>query len=288
MIGSLRGTLLERNQLNEVLVEVVGVGYRVTVSPATVVELGEPDDEVFLYIHHHRREDAETLYGFPTRDERVCFEALLGAHGVGPALALAILSVHAPGALRQVLAEDDLSALCLVPGVGKKTAARLLVELKSRLDIPELDLTVAVPGAARRRRPSRPPPRPGPTCARPSPASATNPTRSWPCSASCPTATTRPPCCAAPCSASPWARPGDRGPPPHVRRRSRHPSPAVFRSGLRAARQELRAGSARRLHLVADPDEADLLDLPDLAGGAGGGGALEAALGPLHHLRRSR
>jgi len=149
MIGSLRGTLLERSQLNEVLVEVMGVGYRVTVSPATVVELGEPDDEVFLYIHHHRREDAETLYGFRSRDERVCFEALLGAHGVGPALALAILSVHAPIALRQVLAEDDLSALCLVPGVGKKTAARLLVELKSRLDIPDLDLSVpaGAPGA---------------------------------------------------------------------------------------------------------------------------------------------
>ena len=148
MIGSLRGTLLERSQLNEVLVEVMGVGYRVTVSPATVVELGDPDDEVFLYIHHHRREDAETLYGFRSRDERVCFEALLGAHGVGPALALAILSVHAPIALRQVLAEDDLSALCLVPGVGKKTAARLLVELKSRLDIPDLDLSVPDTGTA--------------------------------------------------------------------------------------------------------------------------------------------
>lgn len=148
MIGSLRGTLLERNQLNEVLVEVAGIGYRVTVSPATVVALGEPDDEVFLYIHHHRREDAETLYGFRSRDERVCFEALLGAHGVGPALALAILSVHAPGALRQVLAEDDLSALCLVPGVGKKTAARLLVELKSRLDIPELELSVPSVGGS--------------------------------------------------------------------------------------------------------------------------------------------
>ncbi len=144
MIGSLRGTLLERSQLNEVLIEVLGVGYRVTVSPATVVELGDRDDEVFLYIHHHRREDAETLYGFRSRDERVCFEALLGAHGVGPALALAIMSVHAPGALRQVLADDDLAALCLVPGVGKKTAARLLVELKSRLDIPELDAAVPV------------------------------------------------------------------------------------------------------------------------------------------------
>ena len=140
MIGSLRGTLLERSLLNEVLVEVAGIGYRVTVAPATVVQLGEPGSDVFLYIHHHLREDAQTLYGFPTRDERVCFEALLGAHGVGPSLALGILSVHAPGALRQVLLDDDLAALCLVPGVGKKTAARLLVELKSRLEVPELDL----------------------------------------------------------------------------------------------------------------------------------------------------
>ncbi len=139
MIGSLRGTLLERWGAGEVLVEVAGVGYRVTVTPTTVVELGDPGDEVFLYVHHHRREDAETLFGFRGRDERVCFEALIGAHGVGPSLALGILAVHSPTALQQVLADDDLAALCLVPGVGKKTAARLLVELKARLDIPGLD-----------------------------------------------------------------------------------------------------------------------------------------------------
>jgi holliday junction DNA helicase RuvA len=140
MIGSLRGRLLERWGDGEVLVEVGGVGYRVTVTPTTVVELGEPGDDVFLYVHHHRREDNETLFGFLGRDERVCFEALLGAHGVGPALALAILAVHSPAALQRVLADDDLAALCLVPGVGKKTAARLLVELKARLDVPGLDL----------------------------------------------------------------------------------------------------------------------------------------------------
>ena len=102
--------------------------------------------EVFLHIHHHRREDAETLYGFLRADERLAFEALLGAHGVGPSLALAILSVHPPAALQRVLAADDLDALCLVPGVGKKTAARLLVELKSRLDVPGLD-AAAVAGS---------------------------------------------------------------------------------------------------------------------------------------------
>ncbi len=151
MIGSLRGILAERNG-GEVLIEVVGVGYRVTVTPATVVALGELGDEVFLHIHHHYREDLQTLYGFRTRDERMCFEALISAHGVGPALALAILGVHDPAGLQRVLATDDLAALCLVPGVGKKTAQRLLVELKERLDSPVVDLTAAhavgTPGAA--------------------------------------------------------------------------------------------------------------------------------------------
>lgn len=136
MIGSLRGTLLDRSVGGQVLVEVAGVGYRVTAGPATVARLGDVGSEVFVWVHHHVREDAQTLYGFAGRDEREAFEALLGAHGVGPALALGILSVHSPRALHRVLAEDDVGALCLVPGVGKKTAARLLIELKSRLDVP--------------------------------------------------------------------------------------------------------------------------------------------------------
>lgn len=143
MIGSLRGALLERSAA-EVLVEVGGVGYRVTVTPSTAVALGDVGDDVFVHVHHHVREDAVTLYGFARRDERVCFEALLGAHGVGPALALAILSVHEPEALRRVLLDDDINALCLVPGVGRKTAARLLIELKSRLEVPDVDLAAAV------------------------------------------------------------------------------------------------------------------------------------------------
>jgi Holliday junction DNA helicase RuvA len=152
MIGSVRGSLLERWGDGELLVEVREVGYRITVTPTTVVEAGEPGDDVFLYIHHHRREDAETLYGFLRRDELHCFEALIGAHGVGPTLALAILAVHSPIALQRVLADDDLAALCLVPGVGKKTAARLLVELKARLDLPGIDLAAT---AARETEPGR-------------------------------------------------------------------------------------------------------------------------------------
>lgn len=134
MIGSLRGALLDRWGA-EALIEVAGVGYRVTTTPTTSVELGEVGAEVFVYVHHVVREDSLTLYGFLTADERATFEALLGAHGVGPSLALAILGVHPPASLRRVLADEDLAALCLVPGVGKKTAQRLLVELSSRLDL---------------------------------------------------------------------------------------------------------------------------------------------------------
>jgi holliday junction DNA helicase RuvA len=148
VIGSLRGRLLDRGAADgaagEVLLEAGGVGYRVIVAPTTAVALGDVGDEVFVWVHHHVREDAHTLYGFGGRDERITFEALLGAHGVGPSLALAILSVHDPVALARILAEDDVGALCLVPGVGKKTAARLLVELKSRLHVPEVDPRVAV------------------------------------------------------------------------------------------------------------------------------------------------
>ncbi len=146
MIGSLRGTLLDRDA-SELIVEVGGLGYRVQVTPATAVGVGEVGGEVFVHVHHAVREDAQTLYGFPTADERRVFETLIGTHGVGPALGLAILSVHDPAGLRAVLAADDVAALCLVPGVGKKTAARLLVELKSRLDLPEVDLTASTVAA---------------------------------------------------------------------------------------------------------------------------------------------
>ena len=143
MIGSIRGVLLDRMPSGEVTVEVGGVGYRAVVSPRTMADLGELGSPAFLYTHLHVREDAMVLYGFATRDERVCFEALIGAHGVGPALALAILSVHTPSALRRALLDDDVAALTLVPGVGKKTAARLMLDLKTRLEVPDLEVLPA-------------------------------------------------------------------------------------------------------------------------------------------------
>jgi Holliday junction DNA helicase RuvA len=146
MIGSVRGTVIERSASGEALVEVGGVGYRVLV-PISAVSGLHAGSPAFLFTHLHVREDAMVLYGFPTRDERDTFEALIGATGVGPKLALAILSVHAPVALRRCLATDDLDALTLVPGVGNRTAQRLLVELKSRLEVPDLDLA-ASPGVS--------------------------------------------------------------------------------------------------------------------------------------------
>jgi Holliday junction DNA helicase RuvA len=137
MIGRLRGLLVHRSHRGEVVLDVGGVGYRISVSPATAVALGNIGDEVVVHTHLHVREDALTLFGFATADGRDCFESLLGAHGVGPGLALAILSTHGPDELRRVVLEGDLDSLTLVPGVGRKTAARLLLELKSRLDVPD-------------------------------------------------------------------------------------------------------------------------------------------------------
>ncbi|MEM8905825.1 MAG: Holliday junction branch migration protein RuvA [Actinomycetota bacterium] len=138
MIGTLRGTLLAREDA-EVTIEVAGIGYRVKVAPTLSIALGEPGDEVFVFTHHHVKEDSQALYGFRTLDERRTFEALIAAPKVGPTLAQSILSVHEPTALRLVVADDDIAALCLVPGVGRKTAARLLIELKTRLDLPDGD-----------------------------------------------------------------------------------------------------------------------------------------------------
>ncbi len=143
MIGSLRGSVIDRDGPSDkssaqVLLEVQGVGYRLTVTAATLSALSAGGD-AFLYVHHHFWEADQKLFGFATRDERDAFEGLLTAHKVGPALALAVLGTYSPPRLAQVLADDDVDALCAVPGVGKKTAQRLLVDLKSVLVLPVLD-----------------------------------------------------------------------------------------------------------------------------------------------------
>jgi holliday junction DNA helicase RuvA len=140
VIGLLRGPVVLRTGEGEVIVDAAGVGYRVTVTPATAAALVGAGAQVeqMLFVHTHVREDAIVLYGFAHDDERRCFEVLLGSHGVGPALALSIMAIFSPAALSTAVLEDDLDTLCTVPGVGRKTAARLLIELKSRLDLPDL------------------------------------------------------------------------------------------------------------------------------------------------------
>jgi Holliday junction DNA helicase RuvA len=149
VIGLLRGPTVMRTGEGEVIVDVGGVGYRVTVTPATAATLvtAGPKVDQMLYVHTHVREDAIVLYGFAHDDERRCFEVLLGSHGVGPALALSIMALLSPAALSTAVLEDDLDTLCTVPGVGRKTAARLLIELKSRLDLPDLSFDQASIGA---------------------------------------------------------------------------------------------------------------------------------------------
>ena len=144
MIGSLRGTLLDRDLTGSVLLDVNGVGYEVQCTGPTAATLGDLGADVFLRVHTRVREDAITLYGFSGADERRCFDALIGAHGVGPNLALALLTMHSPTALRQIIAMEDTDALAAVPGVGKKTAARLLVELKAKFDMTFDDETVNI------------------------------------------------------------------------------------------------------------------------------------------------
>jgi holliday junction DNA helicase RuvA len=133
MIGLLRGRLLEKRP-NQVILDVGGVGYLVAVPLSTFAALGELHAEVTLLIHTHVREDALALYGFLSAREKHFFELLLGASGVGPSLALKILSGMNVEDLVPAIRTGDLVRLTKIPGVGRKTAERIIVELKDRLE----------------------------------------------------------------------------------------------------------------------------------------------------------
>lgn len=133
MIGWLSGQIMAVEPEGELLVDVGGVGYRVTVPPSVASGAGHSGGPVALHIHTHVREDALVLYGFESLAERRCFELLLGAHGVGPSLALAMIAMLGPDGLARSVVDEDLDMLCSVPGVGRKTAARLVLELSSKM-----------------------------------------------------------------------------------------------------------------------------------------------------------
>jgi Holliday junction DNA helicase RuvA len=132
MIALLRGTLLEKHP-SRLILDVGGVGYDVHVPLSTFYGLSEPGTSISLRIHTHVREEAIALYGFATRLEQDLFERLIGISGIGPKLALAVLSGIEPGDLVKAILRQDVARLTAIPGVGKKTAERIGLELKDRL-----------------------------------------------------------------------------------------------------------------------------------------------------------
>lgn len=132
MIAHLQGRLLEKLP-NRIMVDVNGVGYDVFVPLSTFYGLGDTGSDVRLRIHTHVREDALLLYGFATRLEQDLFERLIGISGIGPKVALSILSGIEPPELVRAIQTSDLARLTAIPGVGKKTAERVVLELKDRL-----------------------------------------------------------------------------------------------------------------------------------------------------------
>lgn len=139
MIGSLRGKLTDKRP-SQILLEVGGVGYQVQIPLSTFAGLGALHEEAMLLIHTHVREDQLALYGFLTAREKQCFELLISASGVGPALAVKILSGMGIEQLVPAIRKGDLAQLVRIPGVGKKTAERIVVELRDKVavvDVPE-------------------------------------------------------------------------------------------------------------------------------------------------------
>jgi len=134
MIGSLRGRLAMK-LAPQIVVECAGVGYEVETPMSTFLELSAIGSELFLYTHLLVREDAQILYGFATDDERLMFRTLLKVNRVGAKMALAILSAMSTNDFRRCVELEDTTAMSRIPGVGKKTAERLIIEMRDRIDI---------------------------------------------------------------------------------------------------------------------------------------------------------
>ncbi|MBK9261823.1 MAG: Holliday junction branch migration protein RuvA [Polyangiaceae bacterium] len=134
MIGRLSGHIVEDSAEGVVVIDVGGVGYEVSV-PLGALGRASRDDSgiVTLYVHTHVREDTFALYGFPSRDDRAAFRELIGVSNVGPKIAMAILGGLSAGELASVIARGEVARLVAVPGIGKKTAERLILELKGKL-----------------------------------------------------------------------------------------------------------------------------------------------------------
>ena len=144
MIGFLRGEVAGRTP-DGCFVDVHGVGYRLSCPTTTLAALPPDGGTARLWTHLHVREDALTLFGFGSESERRTFEALLSVSGVGPKVALQVCSAFAPDELRRALVTDDVAGLASVPGIGKKTAQRIVLDLKEKLALPDLEVVGARP-----------------------------------------------------------------------------------------------------------------------------------------------
>jgi Holliday junction DNA helicase RuvA len=144
MIGRIRGTLVNRGY-ESVLIDVNGLGYEIAVTPRTLVELPGIGEEVVLHTHLHVREDALALFGFDTATDKDLFATLLGVSGVGPKVALAILATMTYEQLRLAVASDDIPSLTSVPGIGKRSAQKLLLELNPKLQVDDAVLASSGP-----------------------------------------------------------------------------------------------------------------------------------------------
>ena len=145
MIGRLRGTLASVHA-SGVLLDVGGVGYDVAMTPASMEELPPLGEEVVVHTHLHVREDSLEVFGFLNEGDRALFRTLLGASGVGPKLAMAALGTLGGDAFRHAITTEDVDALCLVPGIGKRSAQKLVLELRPKLGAGEAELP-AGPGS---------------------------------------------------------------------------------------------------------------------------------------------
>ena len=144
MIAHLRGKLLAKHP-NQVIVETAGVGYDVTITIPTFSDLPETGTEVALHIHTHVREDALALYGFLRSSEKLLFEKLMTVSGIGPKLAITILSGMPADEMVRAIRGNDVARLTRIPGIGKKTAERMVLELRDKLPEPGASVTPAIP-----------------------------------------------------------------------------------------------------------------------------------------------
>jgi holliday junction DNA helicase RuvA len=142
MLAYLRGVLLEKHP-NQVIVEVQGVGYEVAIPVSAYSSLPEPGAEVRLHIHTHVREDALALFGFLSKADKALFEKLIGVSGIGPKLAITALSGLSATDLAEAIRSGSLEQLVRIPGVGKKTAERMILELRDKLDLTGLPARAA-------------------------------------------------------------------------------------------------------------------------------------------------